>query len=87
MIESSIQTEGAAEQTAKARTPEPPKPATPKRLYTEAEAAIYLGRTLWGMRELRYGGKIDFIPSGRHKYFDVQDLDAWIEKNKTRNNL
>ncbi len=70
------------------KKPKPPKPVLPKRLYTEEEAASYLGRTLWGMRELRYAGKIEFIPgsshSGSRKYYDVHDLDAYIDENKTR---
>ncbi len=57
----------------------------PKRLYDEAEAAYYLGRTLWSMRELRYKGAIPFINNGRRKYYDIKDLDAWIEQNKTQN--
>ncbi len=56
-----------------------------KRLYNEAEAATYLGRTLWSMRELRYKGAIPFVRDGRYPFYDIQDLDAWIERNKTRN--
>ncbi len=56
-----------------------------KRLYNEAEAATYLGRTLWSMRELRYSGNIPFINGGRRKFYDIQDLDSWIERNKTQN--
>jgi excisionase family DNA binding protein len=55
-----------------------------KRLYTLKEADRYLGRPDWGMRELMWSGKIPFVRTegGRKIYFDVSDLDEYINKNK-----
>jgi len=63
--------------------PKPPEPI--KRLYTLKEAARYLGRSDWGMRELMWAGKIPFVrpDGGRKIYFDVSDLDEYIEINKS----
>lgn len=56
-----------------------------KRLYTLKEAAIYLGRSEWGMRELAWSGKIPVVreEGGRKIYFDIGDLIEFINKNKS----
>ena len=56
-----------------------------KRLYTLREGAQYLGRSEWGMRELIWKGKIPAVrEEGARKIFlDVQDLDEFIQKNKS----
>jgi len=58
---------------------------TAKRLYTLKEAAQYLGRTDWSMRELIWAGTIPIVrtDSGRKIYLDKVDLDNFIDKNKT----
>ncbi len=56
----------------------------PKRLYSEKEAAKYLGRSVWAIREMRYSGKVPFIKDGKRVFFDILDLNAWIEKSKTQ---
>jgi len=63
----------------------PKLPEPEKRLYTLKEAARYLGRSDWGMRELMWAGEIPFVRTegGRKIYFDVSDLDDYIKKNKT----
>lgn len=55
-----------------------------QRLYSVKEAALYLGRTVWGVRELIWSHELPVIQSGRggKQYIDVFDMDAWIEKNK-----
>jgi excisionase family DNA binding protein len=55
-----------------------------KRLYTLKEAARYLGRSGWGMRELIWAGKIPAIreEGGRKIFIDVNDLVAYVERNK-----
>ena len=53
-----------------------------KRLYNLKEAAEYLGRPVWGMRELIWAGKIPYIQDGRKYYLDVHDLDQYIERQK-----
>lgn len=54
-----------------------------KRLYTIKEAAEYLGRSTWSMRELVWAGKIPFVKDGRKFYFDIEDLDEYIVKNRS----
>ena len=56
-----------------------------KRLYTLREAAIYLGRTLWGMRELIWAGEIPIVRGdGNRKIFlDIVDLNEYINRNKS----
>lgn len=54
----------------------------PKRLFTLKEAAHYLGRTLWGMRELVWAGKIPVVRDGRKMFIDILDLEAWVARNK-----
>ena len=55
-----------------------------KRLFTLKEAAEYLGRSAWGMRELIWSQVIPVVKQGgcRKIYLDINDLDAFIEKNK-----
>ena len=55
----------------------------PKRLYSLPEAANYLGRTLWSMRELVWKGSIPIVREGKRIFVDVNDLNLYIEKNKT----
>ena len=59
-----------------------------KRLYTLKEAAKYLGRSVWSMRELVWAGEISIVrENGKRKIFiDIKDLDAYIERNKSDNN-
>lgn len=53
-----------------------------KRLFTIKEAAVYLGRPVWGVRELIWAGKLPYIQDGRKYYLDVNDLDKYIERVK-----
>jgi hypothetical protein len=55
-----------------------------KRLYTLKQGAEYLGRSVWGVRELIWSRVIPVVKqSGCRKiYLDIKDLDAFIEKNK-----
>lgn len=55
-----------------------------KRLYNIHEAARYLGRSAWALREMYYHGKIPCVRDGRRMLFDIMDLDTWIEKNKSQ---
>ena len=59
-----------------------------KRLYTLKEAAEYLGRSVWGMRELIWAKSIPVVKQHecRKIYLDINDLDAFIEKNKVMYN-
>jgi len=66
----------------KAARKDPKGPA--KRLYSVPEAAYYLGRTVDALREIIWAGKIDIVKDGRRVLLDVKDLDAYIDRNKTR---
>jgi excisionase family DNA binding protein len=54
----------------------------PKQLFSIKEAAVYLGRTVWAVREMLWQGKIRFVKDGKRILLDIQDMDAWIENNK-----
>ena len=56
-----------------------------QRLYCLKDAAVYLGRTVWGVRELVWKHELPVICAGRggKQYIDVHDMDEWIEKNKS----
>jgi excisionase family DNA binding protein len=53
-----------------------------KRLLTLREAAHYLGRSIWGVRELIWKGALPFIQDGRKQYLDIRDLEGYIEVHK-----
>jgi excisionase family DNA binding protein len=55
-----------------------------KRLYSIPEAAEYLGRSVWSVRELIWGGKLPCVKAGRRIHLDIIDLNQWIEKNKVK---
>lgn len=56
-----------------------------KRLYTLREAAEYLGRSVWSMRELIWSGQVPVVKGeGSRKIFlDVVDLNEFIDRNKS----
>jgi excisionase family DNA binding protein len=55
-----------------------------KRLLTLKEAAEYLGRSVWGVRDMIWERVIPVVKQNgcRKMYLDINDLDAFIEKNK-----
>ncbi len=53
-----------------------------KRLYSIAEAAQYLGRSSWSVRHLVWSGQLPQVRAGRRIHIDIEDMDAFIEKNK-----
>ena len=54
----------------------------PKRLLTLKEAACYLGRSLWSVRELIWKGALPYIQDCRKQYLDIRDLEIFIEAHK-----
>jgi excisionase family DNA binding protein len=56
-----------------------------KRLYTLKQAAEYLGRSEWGMRELIWAGSIPVVrvEDGRKIFLDIEDLNDFINRNKS----
>lgn len=55
---------------------------SPQRLFPLKQAAAYLGRSPRGMRELEWSGRIPAVRDGKKIYFDIQDLNAYVERNK-----
>ncbi len=55
----------------------------PKRLYTLPEAAKYLGRSVWSMRELIWKGSILIVREGKRIFVDINDLELYVTKHKT----
>lgn len=56
-----------------------------KRLFTLKEAADYLGRSEWGVRELIWAGEIPVVrqEGGRKIFLDIEDLNDFINRNKS----
>ncbi len=56
-----------------------------KRLFTLKEAAEYLGRSVWSMRELIWSGSIPVVKTdqGRKNFLDIEDLNDFIKRNKS----
>ncbi len=56
-----------------------------KRLYTLKEAAEYLGRSVWGIRELIWSQVLPVVKQDKRRkmYINIKDLDDFIEKNKS----
>jgi len=60
-----------------------PPGAIQKRLYALPEAALYLGRSIWAVREMVWAGKLPIVRDGRRILLDIQDMDKWIDMQKT----
>jgi hypothetical protein len=56
----------------------------PKRLYTIKEAGIYLGRSVWSVREPFWGGKLPCVRVGKRIHLDIRDVDKFIEEHKMK---
>jgi len=54
----------------------------PQRLYDLKQASQYLGRSVWGVRELIWAGKLPVIRDSRKLYLDIGDMNEYIEKNR-----
>jgi hypothetical protein len=52
------------------------------RLLSMKDAAMYMGRTVWGMRELYWSKKIPMVQDGKKIYFDIEELNGYINRNK-----
>jgi excisionase family DNA binding protein len=56
----------------------------PRRLLNLRDAAEYLGRSEWALRELIWKGRIPAVRIDRRIQLDLRDLDALIDANKVR---
>ena len=48
-----------------------------KRLYSIKEASIYLGRSIWAVREMLWAGKMPYVKDGRRILLDINDMNIW----------
>lgn len=56
----------------------------PKRLYSIKESAVYLGRSACAVREMLWKGKMPYVKDGARVLLDINDMNEWIDRNKTR---
>lgn len=61
-----------------------PPCALSKRLYNIKEGALYLGRSVWALREMLWAGKMPYVKDGKRILLDIQDMNDWIDRSKTR---
>jgi hypothetical protein len=54
-----------------------------KRLYTFKEAAFYLGKGLYGVRELVWSGNLPIVRQRRKMFIDIIDLESHVTKNRS----
>ena len=59
-------------------------PQIQKRLYSINEASVYLGRSVWAVREMLWAGKMPYVKDGKRILLDIQDMNCWIDQSKTR---
>jgi excisionase family DNA binding protein len=72
------------QQDMKAQWISNPPRQLPKRLYNIKESAVYLGRTVWAVREMLWAGKMPYVKDGKRILIDIQDMNEWIDRSKTR---
>jgi excisionase family DNA binding protein len=72
------------QQDRKAQGIDSPQRLLPKRLYSIKEGAFYLGRTVWAVREMLWAGKMPFVKDRKRILIDIQDMNEWIDRSKTR---
>ena len=53
------------------------------RLLTVDQAATYIGRTKASVQHMVAAGALPCVRSDRRVFLDRQDLDRWIEQNKS----
>jgi excisionase family DNA binding protein len=54
------------------------------RLLNIKQAAAYLAATVWFLRELVWSRRIPFAKFGNKYVFDIRDLDAFVDAQKTQ---
>jgi len=57
-----------------------------KRLFTIKEAADYLGRGVWGVRDLIWKGVLPVVKNGgngKKLFLDIIDLNNFIDRHKS----
>ena len=58
------------------------RPIIFQRLYSVEDAAKYLGRSVYAVREIYYAGKLPVVRIDGRVFIDVQDMDLLIKNSK-----
>ena len=58
------------------------KTGTQARLLDVAQTALYIGRSPTAVRYMEKHGQLPCVRTDRRIFFDIRDLDRWIEDNK-----
>ena len=64
-----------------------PQNISSKRLYTIKELVKEIGATEWFWRTQIWNGKLPYIQVGRKMLIDREDIEAFIQKNKSINRI
>ncbi len=64
------------------KKPSPVAAGPAPRLLRIAEAARYLGATVWFIRGLIWARQVPYLRLGKRYVIDVRDLDTFIERQK-----
>ena len=59
-------------------------PQIQKRLYSINDASVYLGRSVWALREMLWAGKMPYVKDGKRILIDIHDMNDWIDQSRTR---
>ena len=51
-----------------------------KRLYSIKEASVYIGRSVWALREMLWAGKMPYVKDGRRILLDINDKSEDYKK-------
>lgn len=57
-------------------------PLPGQQLYSLAQAAVYLGRSVYSVRTLIWKGSLPVVADGRKQWIDIKDLKHFVEVNK-----
>lgn len=61
-----------------------PAPTLVPRLLRIAEAAHYIGGTVWAVRQLIWNKQIPYVRVGKRIVVDRGDLDKWIDRQRAQ---
>ena len=56
-----------------------------KRLYSIKELVAEIGATEWFWRSQIWDGQLPYVQVGRKMFIDSNDIESFIERNKTKN--
>ena len=64
-----------------------PEPSLIPRLLRITEAAIYIGGTVWAVRQLIWNRELPHIRVGKRIVVDRGDLDKWIDRQRAQSSV